>query len=191
MKHQQILILDFGSQYTQLIARRLREQGVFCVVRPCTDAAPSALEETTIGVILSGGPASVLGEDAPAFDEQWFEVDVPILGICYGMQLLSKHFGGVVERGERREYGRAEIERHGSSRVLVDFPERSVVWMSHGDHVVEVPAGYRAVATSGTDIVAAMESNDGRRFGLQFHPEVTHTERGKDCLLYTSPSPRD
>ncbi|MEZ4321092.1 MAG: glutamine-hydrolyzing GMP synthase [Myxococcota bacterium] len=182
MQHQTLQILDFGSQYTQLIARRLREIGVYCVIRPCTDAAPEALEPHVVGVVLSGGPASVLGADAPPFDERWIDLGVPVLGVCYGMQLMAKHFGGRVARGERREYGRAELFREGDSVLLEDFPATNTVWMSHGDHVAEVPPGFRRIARTHGEVVAAMQSDDGRMFGLQFHPEVTHTERG-DALI--------
>ena len=178
MQHQTILILDFGSQYTQLIARRLRELGVYCVIRPCTDAAPESFDEQVVGLVLSGGPASVLADDAPPFDTRWLEVGVPILGVCYGMQLLALHHGGTVERGMRREYGRAELIRDGESRLLADFDDVHVVWMSHGDHVGDVPPGFHRIARTHDDVVAAMASDDGQVFGLQFHPEVTHTDRG-------------
>jgi len=182
MQHQTIQILDFGSQYTQLIARRLRELGVYCAIRPCTDGAPESLDSNIIGLVLSGGPASVLGEDAPAFDEAWLDFDVPILGICYGMQLLSLHHGGRIDRGERREYGRSELTRVGESVLLADFEPTHTVWMSHGDHVSEAPAGFHVIAMTKGDVVAAMESEDGRVFGLQFHPEVTHTDRGEALI---------
>jgi GMP synthase (glutamine-hydrolysing) len=182
MQHQTILILDFGSQYTQLIARRLREIGVYCVIRPCTDPAPEAFEDTLVGLVLSGGPASVLADDAPPFDERWLDVDVPILGVCYGMQLLARHHGGTVERGKRREYGRAELVRVGPSILLADFDDEHVVWMSHGDHVGEVPPGFHRIARTHDDVVAAMASDDQRVFGLQFHPEVTHTDRGDKLI---------
>ena len=122
---ERIHILDFGSQYTQLIARRLREIGVFCVVRPCTDAPE--LDEDVRGLVLSGGPASVLGDEAPPFDEGWLDTEVPVLGICYGMQLLAKLRGGEIRRSERREYGRAELVVTQPDVLLQDFAERSIV----------------------------------------------------------------
>ena len=185
MTHQTIWILDFGSQYTQLIARRIRELGVYCEIRPCTDPAPEVLPENVVGVILSGGPASVLSDDAPAFDVRWLDFGVPLLGICYGMQLLTNHFGGVLGRGRAREYGLARIRVEPNPGPLFeDFaPDADhVVWMSHGDHIDEAPSGFRVVARSTDGIVAAMASADHRTFGLQFHPEVTHTARGADLL---------
>jgi GMP synthase (glutamine-hydrolysing) len=184
LKHQAVWILDFGSQYTQLIARRIRELGVYCEIRPCTENAPSEFPSNMLGLILSGGPASVVGPDAPEFDGEWLEHDRPILGICYGMQLLAQLGGGSLDRGKAREYGLAEIELTADSGPLFeDFDPKSphVMWMSHGDHVAEVPSGYRVAATS-RGVVAAMAREDGRRFGLQFHPEVTHSLQGNDVI---------
>lgn len=183
MGHQLILIIDFGSQYTQLIARRIREFGVYCQIRPCTDPAPETLPEEMVGIVLSGGPASVLGDDAPAFDEGWLSTDLPVLGICYGMQLLTHLGGGHVGRAVRREYGPAQVTVEDPNCSLlqgVDL-DGSRVWMSHGDHVDRPPEGYRVIGSS-NGVVAAMASADDRRFGLQFHPEVTHSEAGKALL---------
>jgi len=182
MQHQTIWILDFGSQYTQLIARRVRELGVFCEIRPCTDPAPDRAPPELIGVILSGGPASVVGDDAPEFDERWIASDVPVLGVCYGMQWLARHHGGEIQRGTAREYGLARIDvEPGVSDLFSDFTEGSVVWMSHGDHVAVVPPGFRVAARSG-ELIAGIVSDDGRVAGLQFHPEVTHTAHGRDLI---------
>jgi GMP synthase (glutamine-hydrolysing) len=186
MKHQSLWILDFGSQYTQLIARRIRELGVYCEIRPCTDAAPDRFPDHMVGLILSGGPASVLGDDAPPFDPRWFDVDVPILGVCYGMQLMANHFGGELGRGKSREYGLARLLLEANSGPLFsdflqDEAER-VVWMSHGDHVEAVPPGWRVCARSEKGVVASMARDDDRVFGLQFHPEVTHTKQGKALI---------
>lgn len=184
MKHQTILILDFGSQYTQLIARRVRELGVYCEIRPCTDPAPVDLGEEYIGLVLSGGPASVLGDDAPPFDAGWVAYDLPVLGICYGLQQLSHLLGGTVERGKAREYGLARILLDDEPGPLfADFSpgDAHTVWMSHGDHVEHPPPGYRVVARS-SDVVAAIMSSDQRKFGLQFHPEVTHTAQGRELI---------
>ena len=181
MKHQTIWILDFGSQYTQLIARRIRELGVYCEIRPCTDAAPETFPEAVVGLILSGGPASVLGDDAPPFDTRWFDIHCPILGICYGMQLLALHFGGEIHRGTSREYGLAKVETGANAGPLFADFEDGVghqVWMSHGDHVEAVPADFRVCASSDKGVIASMASRDGRIFALQFHPEVTHTTLG-------------
>jgi GMP synthase (glutamine-hydrolysing) len=184
VRHQTLVILDFGSQYTQLIARRVRELGVYCEILPCTAPAPAALAEEVIGIVLSGGPASVLGDDAPPFDARWIGFDCPILGICYGLQTLAHLGGGRVERGQAREYGLARIVLDDEAGPLfADFKpgEAHAVWMSHGDHVDAPPAGYRVVARSG-DVIAAVMRDDGRAFGLQFHPEVTHTAQGRDLI---------
>ncbi|HHO50551.1 MAG TPA: glutamine-hydrolyzing GMP synthase [Deltaproteobacteria bacterium] len=182
MQHQTVWILDFGSQYTQLIARRIRELGVYCEIRPCTDIAPDALPEDVVGLVLSGGPASVLGTDAPAFDARWLHTSVPTLGICYGMQLLALELGGTVHRGRTREYGLAHLELSDEpGPLLVDFEGGDAVWMSHGDHVERPPPGFRISARSG-EVIAAISGEDGRSFGLQFHPEVTHSEHGSELI---------
>ncbi len=181
-QHQTLWILDFGSQYTQLIARRVRELGVYCEIRPCTDPAPSSYPDELVGLVLSGGPASVLGDDAPPFDERWLDVGVPILGVCYGMQLLARRFGGHVGRGQSREYGLARLQLEDDPGPLLGHHTAAdVVWMSHGDHVDAVPAGWRVAARS-SGVVAAMVRDDQRAFGLQFHPEVTHSTSGKELL---------
>ena len=178
--HELILILDFGSQYTQLIARRIREQGVYCEIRPCTDA-PS-LPANLKGLVLSGGPDSVLSETRPPFDEGWLASDVPVLGICYGMQLLTALGGGVVARGKHREYGKATLELTADGASLFKgVAQQSQVWMSHGDHVETPPEGYEVVATASCP-VAAMANPTTRRFGLQFHPEVHHSHAGVDIV---------
>ena len=175
--HELILILDFGSQYTQLIARRIREQGVYCEIRPCTDA-PGELPANLKGLVLSGGPDSVLSETRPPFDPAWLELDVPVLGICYGMQLLTALGGGVVARGTHREYGKATLQLTGDGAPLFTaVPAESQVWMSHGDHVETPPPGYRVTATASCP-VAAFANDELRRYGLQFHPEVHHSTAG-------------
>ncbi len=192
--HDLILILDFGSQYTQLIARRIREQGVYCEIRPCTDGpddlrretdahgAAYALEQRLKGLVLSGGPSSVYDDDAPPFDEAWLDLDVPILGVCYGMQLLAMAGGGKVASAERREYGHAMLELVETGALFAGMSPSSRVWMSHGDHVEAPPEGWRVLARSNNCPVAAMGRADGQRFGIQFHPEVTHTEEGTRLL---------
>jgi len=173
--HDTILILDFGSQYTQLIARRIREQGVYCEIKPCTEAPGTEYGERFKGLILSGGPSSVYDDDAPPFDDRWLEVGVPVLGICYGMQLLARNAGGGVERAERREYGFAELKTT-AHPLFKDVDSTTDVWMSHGDHVAEAPEGWTVIASSDNCPVAAMSCGD--RSGLQFHPEVTHSRQG-------------
>lgn len=184
MQHETVWILDFGSQYTQLIARRIRELNVFCEIRPCTDKAPDALPSNVIGLVFSGGPASVVGPEAPPFDARWLSFDVPLLAVCYGLQLLAHLGGGRVGRGVAREYGQADLELAANSGPLfADFtaPSHLRVWMSHGDHVDAPPTGFRVVATS-KGVVAAVASDDDRRFGLQFHPEVEHTAHGRALI---------
>jgi GMP synthase (glutamine-hydrolysing) len=179
--HDTILILDFGSQYTQLIARRIREQGVYCEIRPCTDAPPTDTDPHLRGLVLSGGPSSVYDDDAPPFHDAWLELGLPVLGICYGMQLLARHAGGDVVRAERREYGFAELSTV-QHPLFDNVDESTVVWMSHGDHVEEAPAGWSVIAHSDNCAVAAMSRDDGKCFGLQFHPEVTHSKQGTEII---------
>ncbi len=179
-----IAIVDFGSQFTQLIARRVREAGVFCRIHPCTAPLEVIAGDRAMlkGVILSGGPRSVYEDDAPQFDPGLLNLDVPVLGICYGLQAAMRALGGVVEPGGSvgGEYGHTEIVADG----LPGAPGRSVVWMSHGDRIVELPPGFRALAKSDGCPVAAVEGLEGRYLGVQFHPEVTHTEHGEAILRH-------
>jgi GMP synthase (glutamine-hydrolysing) len=179
--HDTILILDFGSQYTQLIARRIREQGVYCEIRPCTDSPPKDPMPQLRGLVLSGGPSSVYDLDAPPFDEEWLDLDVPVIGICYGMQLLARHAGGGVERADRREYGFAQV-RTTPHPLFDQVGACTDVWMSHGDHVAEPPQGWTVIASSDNCPVAAMSNGDSTRLGLQFHPEVTHSREGNTMI---------
>lgn len=179
-----ILILDFGSQYTQLIARRVRELQVYSEVRPCT-ISPSSVDLSNVqGIILSGGPASVTDSDAPAFDTEWLAVDRPILGICYGMQLMAHHFGGALGRGASREYGPSTVTVEENQGLFESWPrgERLAVWMSHGDHVERLPEGFVTCASSVGAPVAAMYNPKKNMAALQFHPEVVHTPQGKTIL---------
>ncbi len=186
--HDIVLILDFGSQTTQLIARRIREQGVYSEIRPCTDPAPASAEAAAgpgrrlVGLVLSGGPASVFGDDAPPFDEGWLDLDVPVLGICYGMQLLARHAGGEVSPARQGEYGHARLALVEPAPLLEGLDAHEPVWMSHGDQVTRLPPGWRRVAETPACPVAAIADAAGRRFGIQFHPEVTHTAPGERIL---------
>ncbi|MCB9663954.1 MAG: glutamine-hydrolyzing GMP synthase [Alphaproteobacteria bacterium] len=184
MDRELILILDYGSQYTQLIARRVREAQVYCEIHPCWDGVPEALVPRIKGVILSGGPNSVYAPDAPQLDPKVLELGVPVLGICYGMQLLTHALGGEVEPAAEREFGRAEIQVVDPCPVFADFGSdvAEVVWMSHGDRVARLPEGFRVVARSDNSPAAAMASADDRVFGVQFHPEVHHTPNGRTFL---------
>ena len=181
--HELILILDFGSQYTQLIARRVREQGVYCEIQPFTVELEKILERKPKGVILSGGPNSVYEADAPQIDLDFYrQITAPVLGICYGMQLLAKDLQGQVAPSDKREYGHAKLKVLSDKAGLFEnLPAELDVWMSHGDHVVLLPEGFRTTATTG-DVVTAIENAEARIFGLQFHPEVAHTPLGKEIL---------
>lgn len=183
MYHELILILDFGSQYTQLIARRVREQGVYCEIVPFHQSLEEIVEKRPKGVILSGGPNSVYDEDAPRVLSGFYDkIDAPILGICYGMQLLAVDLGGESKPAERREYGHARLKvLSGKTRLFEEMPFELDVWMSHGDHVVSLPEGFHTTATTG-DVVTAIENEEKRIFAVQFHPEVSHTPLGKEIL---------
>lgn len=179
-----ILILDFGSQYTQLIARRVRELNVFSEVRPCTINPDDVDLSKVKGLILSGGPASVTDVDAPSFNRAWFDIGRPILGICYGMQLMAHHFGGKLGRGASREYGPSTVTIENPAGVFSGWQngERLAVWMSHGDHVEKLPQGFHCAASSAGAPVAAMVNEGLRMSALQFHPEVVHTPRGREII---------
>jgi len=176
-----VLILDFGSQYTQLIARRIRENNVYSEIVPGNVPWEEIEERDPRALVLSGGPSSVFESDSPRPDPRVYECGKPILGICYGMQLLVQHLGGTVTPASRHEYGKADIETRSSSKLFHDLPAEMPVWMSHGDHIEAVPAGFEVTAES-TTAFAAMENSDRRIFGLQFHPEVVHTPYGTEIL---------
>ncbi len=179
-----ILILDFGSQYTQLIARRVREFNVYSEVRPCTTDPRTVDLSNVKGVILSGGPASVTEADAPDFNAQWLSAGLPTLGICYGMQLMAHQLGGTLGRAASREYGPATI-RVEQAEGLFSFCNKGdtiSVWMSHGDHVEKLPPGFVASASSAGAPIAAMQHSSKPFVALQFHPEVVHTPQGRDIL---------
>jgi GMP synthase (glutamine-hydrolysing) len=181
-----ILILDFGSQYTQLIARRVRELGVYCEIHPWDMSDEAVRAFGARGVVLSGGPESVTQPGAPAAPKAAFELGVPVLGICYGMQTMAAQLGGRVEPGEVHEFGYAEVRARGHSALLRDIEDRVNaeghglldVWMSHGDHVVELPPGFKAIASTADVPIAGMADEARRFYALQFHPEVTHTRQG-------------
>ena len=181
-RHETLVILDYGSQYTQLITRRARELGVYSVILPFKTPAKDIAKHNPKGIVLSGGPNSVYDKGAPGLADGVLELEVPVLGICYGLQLLAHNLGGTVEPGITREYGKATLELtgHESKLLQADF-DRSVVWMSHGDHVTEPPEGFVVTAKSG-DIICAVEEPQLGLFGLQFHPEVVHSEYGRQIL---------
>ncbi len=177
-----IIILDFGSQYTQLIARRIREQKVFCKILPFNSEIDPQDKRNLKGIILSGGPSSVFDENAPILDKKFLELNVPILGICYGLQIIAHSLGGKVEKGKKREYGRAIIDVQDSYDLFKGLDKKQKVWMSHGDFVVKLPEGYQTLATTESIPYAAIKNPKKKIFGLQFHPEVVHTENGKIIL---------
>ena len=173
---EHILIIDFGSQYTQLIARRIREMKVYSQIQPCTANLFDLIEESTKGIILSGGPSSVYEEDAPLVDKKLFTQEIPILGVCYGMQLMTHLLGGSVLPVENREYGRATLEISKMEGIFSGIPTDETVWMSHGDAIETPPEGFESIAHSQNSKVA------GKQFGIQFHPEVVHTKFGTQIL---------
>lgn len=177
-----IVIVDFGSQYTQLIARRIREQKVFSKILPPSTSAEAIKSEMPFGIVLSGGPASVSDPDAPKIDSSIYALGVPILGICYGLQLLALTHGGNVQRCDRREYGHTLIRVEGESELFIGTPREQRVWMSHGDRVEKVPDGFAVTARSQSGVIAAMENPSKRIYALQFHPEVYHTSYGTDII---------
>ncbi len=180
--HQTILILDFGGQYTQLIARRVRENHVYCEVMPWSVPAEEIAGREPVGIILSGGPASVHDSDAPQCDPGIFSLGVPVLGICYGMQMTAHLLGGRVERALEREYGRVNVRMSGTSPLLSGMKGESACWMSHTWQVTDRPSGFETVAETENCPIAAMANEEKRIYGVQFHPEVTHTEEGKTLL---------
>jgi len=182
VRGQVVPIIDFGSQYVQLIARRVREAGVFSVLVPADIPVDELVEMQPAGIILSGGPGSAYKVSAPHCDPALFDMGVPILGICYGMQVACAHWGGEVAGAPTREYGRAELKIETESDLLAGVPPQSTVWMSHGDQVLQVPPGFQRLATTPTCPWAAVKDDHRRFYGVQFHPEVTHTPHGIDIL---------
>ncbi|MDX1419368.1 MAG: glutamine-hydrolyzing GMP synthase [Rubricoccaceae bacterium] len=189
MTHQLVVILDYGSQTTQLIARRVREAGVYCEIHACTLPAEAIAAMRPMGLILSGGPCSVYDDGAPqlapallSLTQPGTDRPVPVLGICYGLQAMAHRLGGAVEPSERREFGRAELVAHEATPLFEGVPEGSTVWMSHGDHLTRLPDGFRAVAATDNAPIAAVAAVDRPLYGVQFHPEVVHTDHGARLL---------
>ncbi len=176
-----VVILDFGSQYTQLIARRIREFNVFSVVLPCTVPLDRVKELAPVGVILSGGPCSVYDADSPAADPAVLALGVPVLGICYGLQFIAHHLGGRVERAANREYGHAEVTIVRETALFAGLPKTMPVWMSHGDHAAVLPEGFALTAET-ANAVAGIANEAKRIWAVQFHPEVAHTPQGTELL---------
>ena len=181
-----VVVLDFGGQYTQLIARRIREQQVFSAVLPCTSSIEEIRKREPAGIILSGGPSSVYDAQAPKCDPKVLALGIPVLGICYGMQWITHTLGGTVEKAERREYGRAQLsvddsKEQGGSHLFRGVPASLRVWNSHGDHVRTLPEGFRTIART-ENAIAAVENKEKKIYAVEFHPEVNHTERGTELL---------
>ena len=182
LHEEKILILDFGSQYTQNIARKIRECSVYSEIHPYTLSIDKIIKYRPIGIILSGGPASVLDDESPKCDRQLFELKIPILGICYGMQLITHTLGGIVNPAAKREYGKAELMIREFSHLFNSIRNKSVVWMSHGDKISKVPARFNSPAFTVNSSIAAIENPIEKIYGLQFHPEVVHTDEGNKLL---------
>lgn len=177
-----ILIIDFGSQYTQLITRRVREVNVYSEIHPHKISIEDVLKLKPKGIILSGGPMSVYDDSAPTIDPQIFSLKVPILGLCYGLQLICKNFGGTVEPAINREYGKSILRVTDNTDILHGVEDASIVWMSHGDYLTELPKGFKVVGESEHSPICAVSNQSKRIYGLQFHPEVVHTEKGEKII---------
>ena len=183
MEHQEIVIIvDFGGQYAQLIARRVRECGVYCEILPYVKSADEILAKNPKAIILSGGPSSVNAPDAPKIDNKIFEAGIPVLGICYGMQLICNELGGKVARPAKREYGHAMFYLDGENSLFDGLSKESAVWMSHGDSVVEMPKGFSLAGHTDLTPTAAVANEERKMYTVQFHPEVVHTEEGTALL---------
>jgi len=180
--NEHIIILDYGSQYNQLIARRIREMNVYCTIEPPDISAAEVKKKKPKGIILSGGPASVYAKNAPKIDPEIFKLGIPVIGICYGMQLMCSALGGKVRSSQKREYGRAFLNVNRRNDLMHRMPKKSVAWMSHGDKVTEIPDGFVTCASSGNTRFAIVADENKKLFGVQFHPEVKHTEKGKLIL---------
>lgn len=177
-----VLVIDFGGQYNQLIARRVREFGIYCEIVPYNYGIEKIKYKNPKGIIFTGGPNSVYGEDAPQIEKEVFELGVPVLGICYGQQLMSHLLGGRVDTAPVREYGKSHVNLDNSSKLFKGIEKEEVCWMSHTDYVAEAPAGFKIIAHTNVCPVAAIANEEKKLYGVQFHPEVEHTPFGKDML---------
>ena len=182
MKHVPIVVLDFGSQYTQIIARKLRESGVYSEIVPYNESIEDIMARTPKGIILSGGPASVYASDSYHPDSTIFDLELPILGICYGMQLIAQHFGGSVIPATSHEYGKAKLDIIVENEIFKDTQNGQIVWMSHGDRVESIPSGFEKIAISENSPYAAIADTNRNIYAFQFHPEVYHSECGSKLL---------
>ena len=182
MNKQTVAIIDFGSQYTQLIARRVREHKVYSEIFPHTVTAVELSKKNIVSIILSGGPSSVYENDSPYLSKMIFDLNVPVLGICYGFQLLIDFFNGLVESSGRAEYGRSNIQFKSKSKLFSDINKSTDVWMSHGDKVTNIPKGWQVTSRSENNVVSSSEHETDQFYGVQFHPEVIHTIDGEKII---------
>lgn len=182
MKKELVVVIDFGGQYNQLVARRVREANVYCEIYSYKTELSKIKEMNPKGIILTGGPSSVYEENAATCSEELFKLGIPVLGLCYGAQLMSHVLGGKVEKAEHREYGKTETVFDTSSKLFAGIPEKSIVWMSHFDYISKLGDGFKSIAHTASTANAAIENVEAGLYGIQFHPEVLHTEYGKDML---------
>ena len=183
MLHKEnILIIDFGSQYTQLIARRVRELKVYSEIHPHSITIEKIEEMGPAGIIFSGGPMSIYEEDSPQIDSKIFDLNIPILGICYGLQVVSKQFNGKIEAAKHREYGKTILKIIEEDVLFSGVNKETQVWMSHGDYITQLPEGFKITGESSSSPICAISNNDKKIYALQFHPEVAHTIEGKNIL---------
>jgi len=182
MKNELILVVDFGGQYNQLIARRVRDLNVYCEVIPYNRALIEVKIKKPIGIIFTGGPNSVYDENAPKIEKEIFELDIPILGLCYGMQLISKTFGGVVEKAEKKEFGKTLCIKDKNSKLVANMKSETTVWMSHQDQVVKLPEDFDCIQHTDTCPYAGIENEEKKIYAVQYHPEVNHSEEGKELI---------
>lgn len=177
-----VLVVDFGAQYAQLIARRVREANVYSELVPHSITAAEVVAKKPAAIILSGGPSSVYAENAPTFDSAILTLGIPVFGICYGFQAMAQGLGGVVSQTGKSEYGRTDLDAKSSAKIFTSLPESQKVWMSHGDAVTQAPPGFTVVASTSDTAIAAFENETGHLAGVQFHPEVLHSEHGQAIL---------
>ena len=182
MEKELVLVIDFGGQYNQLIARRVRENNVYCEIVPYDTDINKIKDKNPKGIIFTGGPNSVYGEDSPKIDKEIFYLGIPVLGICYGAQLMSHIYGGKVKSADVREYGKTEIKLNVQSKLFNGIEENNICWMSHTDYISDAPKGFEILAKSGSCPVAALGNDEKKLYGVQFHPEVEHTPFGKKML---------
>lgn len=182
MNKEMIIVLDFGGQYNQLIARRVRESNVYCEVHPYNMSLEKIKEMNPKGIIFTGGPASVYAEDAPRCEKEIFELGIPVLGICYGAQLMTYLLGGEVSQAPVREYGKTEIEVETTSKLFTNVSNKTICWMSHTDYISRPADGFSIIAHSDACPVAALENVEKNLYAVQFHPEVVHTQEGTKML---------